>query len=161
MGATGLEPVTPSVSSCFGASPLTSANVLSRVVTRLTDDKAIPPTSANSASVRCVGYRLATVATGRRSEARPASPWLLRQGIGARQRHELPRRLGGIAGVVVVPERDNGHPLTQHPDGPRVGRNLRAPVDDDVVQRPGEATPLRLSALPRLEVWNPSRVPAA
>jgi hypothetical protein len=66
VGATGLEPVTPSVSSCFGASPLTSANVLSRVVTRLTDDKAIPPTSANSASVRCVGYRLATVATGRR-----------------------------------------------------------------------------------------------
>ena len=60
MGATGLEPVTPSVSSCSRNNPPTFADVLSCVPIGTNGEQLIPPTSADSASVRPIGYRLAT-----------------------------------------------------------------------------------------------------
>jgi Phage integrase family len=60
VGATGLEPVTPSVSNCSGDSPPTSVIVLWRAGIGTCGEGANPPASAVFAGVRRVGYRLAT-----------------------------------------------------------------------------------------------------
>ena len=60
VGATGLEPVTPSVSSCIGSRPPEYAGVLCHILDGTCGNKPIPPTSAVSTRVRPIGYRLAT-----------------------------------------------------------------------------------------------------
>src|SRR5262249_53485911 len=81
------------------------------------------------------------------------TPWAKRS---PGQRDEVPYRLGGVPGEVVVHERDHRHALPQYLDGPRVLSHLRAPVDDDVVQRRGQGVP-HLTAPEQAEIGERTR----